>query len=387
MLALVGGLAVISALANRHALGDYITRWSFEREIRRTDSAVVQWGSPGARLKVRAFLPFDCLCQADRLRVLSQSARRYGDHISIELVNMDSPLGARRFEQSGLSCSGIFVNGRQRVELPAEGKPRTVTLSGPPVEESPAKGSYSSEDLQAAIDQEYRRLYSGATTLPLPMPRQLPSADPRQPDLDPGDFDRLARTLFAPVYPLLARQIVADYGIKRGRCLDVGCGPAYLSIELARLTQLQIVALDVDEHALKVARRNVAAAKLSGRVVPTRGDVQALAFPAGQFDLIVSRCSVPCWPNKVTAFQEMNRVLKPGGVGFVGVGSGRELPESEKRRIVAALDRLRKQQGEKAPWLKSLPSTKFMRYVVWKAALKDPKITRTTDGFWIEWHK
>ena len=57
------------------------------------------------------------------------------------------------------------------------------------------------------------------------------------------------------------------------------------------------------------------------------------------------------------------------------------------RRIVAALTRLREQQGEKVPWLKSLPSTRFLQYVVWKAGLNDPKLTRTTDGVWVQWRK
>lgn len=395
---LLGALLCASALLNRQALADAYYRWTLEREFRKTDDAYVRWGSPEARLQVRAFLPFDCLCQGDRVRVFSASARKYGDAICIELINMDSRAGSRHFDEAGLSCSGLFLNGRQKLKVTLGGKTRAITFTGPPVEETPGKASYSSEELQAAIDQEMARLYphrpweqaaQAPGKLPLPMPRKDTAAPEaaRAPDLDPGDFDRLAKTLFAPVYPLLAKQIVEDYKITTGRALEVGCGPAYLSIELAKRTKLQIVALDVDDHALTIAKQNVTAAGLTGRVIPTKGDVMALAFPADHFDLIVSRCSVPCWPNKVTAFREMNRVLKPGGVGFVGVGSGRYLPEAERRRIVAALNRLRKQQGEQVPWLKSLPSTRFLQYCVWKANLKDPKITRTDDGFWVEWKK
>ena len=397
ILGAVALLLALSALLNRQALGERLYRWTLEREFRKTDDACIRWGAPEARLKVRAFLPFECLCQGDRLRVMSDSARKYGDRIYIELINMDSHAGARQFDEAGLSCAGVFINGRQMMKVTVDGQTRLVRFTGPPIEETPGKGSYSSEELQAGIDQEFARLYPEVKLaqvppqkLPLPLPRKDTATAPeaaRAPDLDPGDFDRLAKTLFAPVYPLLAKQIVEDYKVTTGRCLEVGCGPAYLSLELAQRTRLQIVALDIDDHALAIAKQNVAKAGLTGRVVPTKGDVQALGFPADHFDLIVSRCSLPCWPNKVKAFTEMNRVLRPGGVGFVGVGSGRYLPAGERQRIVAALSRLRQQQGEQVPWLKALPSTRFLQYCVWKANLRSPEITRTDDGFWVQWRK
>ena len=49
-----------------------------------------------------------------------------------------------------------------------------------------------------------------------------------------AEFDEVARTILAPVYPLLARQILLDYGITFGNCLDVGGGAGYLAIELAQ---------------------------------------------------------------------------------------------------------------------------------------------------------
>ena len=37
-------------------------------------------------------------------------------------------------------------------------------------------------------------------------------------------FDHIARTVFAPAYPLIADHIIARTGVTRGVCLDIGCG-------------------------------------------------------------------------------------------------------------------------------------------------------------------
>jgi hypothetical protein len=43
-------------------------------------------------------------------------------------------------------------------------------------------------------------------------------------------FDRIARDVFAPVYPAIAEQIIVRTGVVRGVCLDIGCGGGYLGL-------------------------------------------------------------------------------------------------------------------------------------------------------------
>jgi SAM-dependent methyltransferase len=72
---------------------------------------------------------------------------------------------------------------------------------------------------------------------------------------------------------------------------------------------------------LEIARRNLAG--LGAQVVHV-GDADALPFPDGSFDLVVSRHPV------ATRWDEAARVLRPGGVYFaqhVGSGSVRELTD------------------------------------------------------------
>ncbi len=168
-------------------------------------------------------------------------------------------------------------------------------------------------------------------------------------DGEAARFDRFAREAFKRVYPLLADQILQDYSIREGTCLDVGCGPGYLAIELAKQSRLTVVGVDIDEEAVRIAEKNVSRAKLDDRVSIEQGDVHDLRFADDSAELIVSRGSFLFWKNPTRAFREIYRVLKPGGVAFIGGGMGRAITPEEKSAI--------KVKVEKAGFLKSCKRT------------------------------
>lgn len=68
--------------------------------------------------------------------------------------------------------------------------------------------------------------------------------------IDAKSFDQVARTVFAPVYPVIARQIIERTGITHGVCLDVGCGGGYLGAALARATDLFVHFFDESREML-----------------------------------------------------------------------------------------------------------------------------------------
>ncbi len=139
-------------------------------------------------------------------------------------------------------------------------------------------------------------------------------------------MDKIAKTVFAPIYPLLAGQIKVTHGITSGICIDVGSGPGALSIALAKITDLDIYSLDQSKHAKKIAEENVKAQGLSRQIRPVRNDVTDMPFEDNFADLIISRGSIFFWEDKVAAFNEIFRVLKPGGRTHIGGGFGsREL--------------------------------------------------------------
>jgi ubiquinone/menaquinone biosynthesis C-methylase UbiE len=168
---------------------------------------------------------------------------------------------------------------------------------------------------------------------------------------------RLSKTGFQSyIHPRLARQLLNDFGITHGECLDIGTGAARLSIELARITHLHITALDVSPAMTEIARREVAFEGLADRITVLEGTVEAMPFEDNRFDLIVSRGSAGFWSDKVQAFREIYRVLKPGGHTFIGGGDARGIPDNVsdifkmiRFRIFASYKRL--QQEWRRLWL------------------------------------
>jgi len=71
------------------------------------------------------------------------------------------------------------------------------------------------------------------------------------------EFEKTAREIFAPMYPVLAEQIIEETKKTKGLCLYIGTGTGLLPIELAKRTKLVVYALDVSEEMCKIAYRNV----------------------------------------------------------------------------------------------------------------------------------
>lgn len=114
--------------------------------------------------------------------------------------------------------------------------------------------------------------------------------------------------------------------------LDVGCGPATLTADLARyVAGGRVVALDRAESVLDEARRT-----LAGRdpeVTVSAGDVYALAFPDASFDVVHAHQVLQHLTDPIRALKEMRRVCSPGGVVAVrdsDYGTFRWFPEDDR---------------------------------------------------------
>lgn len=142
------------------------------------------------------------------------------------------------------------------------------------------------------------------------------------PDDGPGHMDRAAKTIYKPVYPFLARRILAGSEIRSGTCLDIGTGPASMAVSIARSSDLLVYAMDVSPGQARIAKRNIEEESMAGRVTVLTGDVHRLPFADESIDLAVSRGSVFFWGDLARAFSEIYRALKPGGMSYVGGGMG-----------------------------------------------------------------
>jgi len=79
---------------------------------------------------------------------------------------------------------------------------------------------------------------------------------------------------------------------ERPRILDLGCGPGAQTLELAELSDGQIVAVDNHEPYVERLRRLILEHGLEERVRPLVADMRSLPFESGSFDLIWAEGSI-----------------------------------------------------------------------------------------------
>jgi len=149
-------------------------------------------------------------------------------------------------------------------------------------------------------------------------------------------MDELAKTVFAPVYPVIARNAVTETGINKGVGLDLGCGPGMFSIAMAKESpEMDVIAMDFSDISKYIAKVNIETEHLENRIFPATGDVHALPFEDDYADLIFSRGSMFFWKDLKKAFTEIYRVLSPGGATYIGGGFGnRELKEQVTEKML-----------------------------------------------------
>ncbi len=162
-------------------------------------------------------------------------------------------------------------------------------------------------------------------------------------------FYETATSRFAPVYPALAQQITDDFGITEGMCVDVGGGSGALSFALAEKTDLTFYVLDIDPWAVRMCNYAAMEEDMMDRVSGVLGDAQDMPFRDEYADLVVSRGSIFFWPDQLAGVKECYRILKPGGVAYVGGGFSRIL-DPEIREPLARWKQRANRQGNIEGW-------------------------------------
>ena len=110
-------------------------------------------------------------------------------------------------------------------------------------------------------------------------------------------------------------QRIAPYLPAGAHVLEIAPGPGYLAIELAKLSGCRMQGLDISRSFVRIATDN--ARKAGVHADFEQGDAADLPFPADQFDFIVCRAAFKNFARPLQALDEMQRVLKGGGVALV----------------------------------------------------------------------
>ncbi len=126
-------------------------------------------------------------------------------------------------------------------------------------------------------------------------------------------YDRISRM---PQFGLIRRSFVKKLKMHavEGSITDVGCGPGYLLLVMAKdLPGHKLVGVDISKEMVERAMANFNSMGLGERVEFKLGSADHLPFDDDTQDFIVSTLSLHHWADPQSAFNEIYRVLKPGG--------------------------------------------------------------------------
>jgi ubiquinone/menaquinone biosynthesis C-methylase UbiE len=173
----------------------------------------------------------------------------------------------------------------------------------------------------------------------------------------------------------LDRLVAWGRALAPGRVLDVATGGGHTALALAGIAR-HVTAYDVTEPMLRAARgllreRGAAAAFVAG-------DVEALPFRDGAFDLVTCRIAAHHFGSVAAAVREVHRVLRPGGSFLLQDILGHD--DAEAAAFVTEVERRRDPSHVRA-----------YRATEWKAFLRAAGLT-TMDSTvvakirpWAEW--
>jgi ubiquinone/menaquinone biosynthesis C-methylase UbiE len=178
--------------------------------------------------------------------------------------------------------------------------------------------------------------------------------------------------------------------------LDVGTGTAQIPVEVCRQCRaeappwgplrwdsLQLVALDLADHMLALARVNVERAGLTDRISVVKADAKRLTYPDGHFGAVISNSIIHHIPEPFECFAEMHRVCSPNGFLFV-----RDLlrpdDEAKLRHLVdtyaaGANDHQRRMFGDS---LLAALTLAEVRELVGRLGYRPETVQQTTDRHW-----
>ncbi|MFC1551001.1 class I SAM-dependent methyltransferase [Candidatus Latescibacterota bacterium] len=208
------------------------------------------------------------------------------------------------------------------------------------------------------------------------------------------DFSRTAASTLAPVYAPLAEQIVADFGLidKEGVGIDLGGGTGSLIVELAKRTRtMNWILADINPEVFPYAAKTADIEGVGHRIGMIAADAKVLPFRDNYADILVSRGSFQFWGDLNIAFSEVYRILKPGGIAYIGRGLSRNLPVETARIVRFGKDG----KGGNSPKYDLDKTAETFETTLKKLGITDYIIHRPVPpgseginyGIWLEFHK
>jgi ubiquinone/menaquinone biosynthesis C-methylase UbiE len=143
-------------------------------------------------------------------------------------------------------------------------------------------------------------------------------------------------------YPPIAR-LVKRYvkeGVVEPVIMDLGCGPALLLPEIAKvLPRARLVGIDPSKAMLEMARTVVSGAAPALYELKD-GSAEAIPLEDGSVDIVIALKNFHEWEDAPGGLEEVARVLKPGGILILS-DSSKAYPYWKLRFVVALVRMVR----------------------------------------------
>lgn len=138
----------------------------------------------------------------------------------------------------------------------------------------------------------------------------------------------LGPILFEPFAEDMAARL---HDVAQGRILETAAGTGIVTRALVKAlpSNVEIVATDLNQAMLDLAAKRLQAPNVKWQ----QADAQALPLEDTSFDVVVCQFGVMFFPDKLTAYREALRVLKPGGRFIFNVWNS--LDHNEVSRIIS----------------------------------------------------
>ncbi|HYW81562.1 MAG TPA: methyltransferase domain-containing protein [Thermoguttaceae bacterium] len=169
-----------------------------------------------------------------------------------------------------------------------------------------------------------------------------------------------------------------------GEMLDLGTGTALIPIELCRQDPTaRVLAVDVAENMLRLARRNVEQAGLGDRIRLQRIDAKGLPFAEGTFSTVISNSIVHHVPEPGDVLREAWRVAAAGGLLFIRDLMRPDDDETVQRLVdTYAADATEHQRQMFDDSLRAALTVEEMRRFVGEFGQAAENVCATTDRHW-----
>jgi len=129
-------------------------------------------------------------------------------------------------------------------------------------------------------------------------------------------YDLMNTLLSFGLHHLWKRTAVKMLGLKDGdRVLDVCGGTGDLALLAARVVgpRGRVLIYDINRAMLAAGRPKIARSPLAPRIIYLQGDAERLSCPDASFDAAMVGFGIRNLTHPENGFQEMHRILKPGG--------------------------------------------------------------------------